>query len=292
MQNRYKLFLISTLSILLSSSFVSAQTSATPAPPNQAAPPAEETSLEEELNQAQTTQTPPAPAPTSELTIQPTEPVTPTTNEVVMDAPDDSSPNLDDEAYAMNGLSFGLTGFVHNYNVDATMFVDDGTADGKKVDLSSKSADFQSVGVVVRYAILPLNRVGTDFVFTVGNTINHSSVNFGSITTARAELNLAYTIDFGKTNALYFFAGGGYEVIHGQDINRLVVPGGGLFQGGAGITFNKKFSLEGLYSYASHRVNQRYLNEAANAAQLQTDFTRSANTVTSNVIQGRLTYAF
>lgn len=292
MQKLNRVFLISIFGVLLNSPLVYAQTTETPAPPNQSAPAAPETSLEDELNQAQTTQ---APAPTSELTSPSAEPLAPTVNEVVMDAPDeDRSSNLDDEVYAINGLSFGLTAFIHNYNVDASMLVDDGTGsgEGKKVDLSSKSADFQSVGVVVRYAILPINRIGTDFVFTLGNTINHGSVNFGSITTARAELNLAYTIDFGKTNALYFLAGGGYEIVHGQDINRLVIPGGGLFQGGMGISFSKKFTIEGLYSYASHKVDKRYLNDASNAAQVETDFSESANNVTSNVIQGRLMYSF
>lgn len=272
------------------------ETAPVPAQPGTTPPPADsELSLENELNQAQT-QAPGTTVPTSsepipaEATMQaPAEPSmnVSETNIVTNDAPNDL-----DEIYAMNGWSFGAAAFFQNYNVDAEMLIDDGTDEGRKVDLSSKSADFQSLGVMARYAILPINKIGTDLNLTLGNSINHDSVNFSSITTARAEINLGYTFDFGKTNAVYVLAGGGYEVVYGQDINRLVVPGGGLFQIGAGITFNKKFSLEAFYSYGTHRVANKYLNDATNAAGVATNFENSANKVTSNVIQGRLLYAF
>lgn len=273
-----------------------AQAPANP-PPGSTPPPADsELSLEEELNQAQTqqstvpTSTEPIPA---EATMQaPTEPTANVSNAEIITNEDE--PSDFDEVYVMNGWSFGVTAFIHNYNVDASMLVDDGIpdSDGTKVDLSSKSADFQSIGVMARYAVLPMNKVGTDFNLTLANSINHASVNFGSISTLRAELNFAYSIDFGKTNALYFLAGGGYEVIYGKDINRIITPGGGLFQIGAGIAFNKKLSMEGFYSYASHRVDKKYLDDASNAAGVATNTEESANTVTSNVIQGRLMYSF
>jgi hypothetical protein len=192
----------------------------------------------------------------------------------------------------MNGWSFGATAFIQNYNVDAQMFIDNGTADGLKVDLSSKSADFQNVGVVARYAILPINKIGTDINLTLGNSINHDSFNFSSITTLRGEINLGYALELGKQNSIYFLAGFGYEVVYGQDINRLVVPGGGMFQIGTGISINKKISVEGFYSYATHTVANSYLNDAANSAGVASDFSESANKVISNIIQGRMTYSF
>lgn len=284
--------------LIFSGTNVYAQGAATPAPGTTPAPPADsELSLEDELNQAQTPQQSTVPTSSEPIPAEATmqTPVEPTANVSNADIiTNEDVPLETDQAFAMNGWSFGVTAFIHNYNVDASMLVDDGVpnSDGVKVDLSSKSNDFQSLGVVGRYAILPLNKFGTDLNITLGNSINHGSVNFSSITTLRAEINIAYTVDFGKTNALYYLVGGGYEVIYGQDINRIIVPGGGLFQIGAGITFNKKLSLEGFYSYASHRVSDRYLNDAKNAVAVATDSSESANKVTSNVIQGRLMYNY
>ncbi|MEQ1722631.1 MAG: hypothetical protein ABL930_05610 [Pseudobdellovibrio sp.] len=285
--NRTKLFLIAILCIVFNGRLALSQTSNVQ-PPSSSTP-ASELSIEEELNQVEQ---PAAPATTSELTT-PSNIVEPTTNELVTEAPQDTNEYaVDEDIYAMNGWSFGAAAFIQNYNVDALMYIDNNTDEGLKVDLSSKSADFQNVGVVARYAILPLNKIGTDINFTLGNSINHDSFNFSSITTLRGEINLGYAIEFAKQNSIYFLAGLGYEAVYGQDINRLVVPGGGMFQIGSGITFNKKISVEAFYSYATHTVAGRYLDDAANSTPIKTSFQDSANRVISNIIQGRLVYAF
>jgi hypothetical protein len=257
--NRTKLFLIAILCIVLNGRFALAQTSSTSTPAM------------------------------SNFTE-------PTTNELVTEAPQDyqdaNEYSVDDDVYIMNGWSFGLAAFIQNYNVDAMMNVDNGTLNGLKVDLSSKSADFQNVGLVARYAILPLNKIGTDINVTLGNSVNHDSLNFSSIMTLRGEINLGYALEFAKQNSIYFLAGLGYEVVYGQDINRLVVPGGGMLQVGTGISFNKKISVEGFYSYATHTVASRYLNDAAKSAGAIASFENSANKVISNVIQGRLIYNY
>lgn len=197
-----------------------------------------------------------------------------------------------EEDFAMNGYSIGLLALTQTFSVKAAMKL---TAGGI-VDLSSDSTDFQSAGLNLRYAIMPFNRIGTDLNFSLGTTVNNESVNYSSITFAKALLNLGYAIPWGKdNNSLYFLLGGGYEYISGSDIQKVLAPGGGTYQAGVGLGLGRKTNIEVFYAFSSHALNNEYIDQAGaiaiskGAAGYEPVGDRK---VTSASIIGRLNYNF
>lgn len=214
-------------------------------------------------------------------------------NEMIWDDEEGSNKQLEFETlYALNGFSLGFVALNQNYNVDAEIYLNSIT----KVDLSSSSSDFQAAGVMLRYAVLPINKIGTDFNFSIYSTTNNDSLGFSSITTAKAELNLAYAMPIGNFAALYVLAGGGYEVVYGNDIEKLLIPGGAAWQLGAGLGLAKKINFEVIYSSSVHSISQKFIDNAINTAITNGATTAATGTVrpkvTANLIQGRLTYSF
>lgn len=196
-----------------------------------------------------------------------------------------------EQEYALNGYSFGALLFNHNYNVNANILIND-----IPVDISRRSADFQSAGMMARYAILPYDKIGADINISLASTVNHGSVNYSSITTLRGEVNLGYAFKMGNSAAMFFLAGVGYEVTKGADINDVLVPGGGAFQLGGGIGFGEKLDFEFIYSYVSHAISNKFLDAAAAAATIAGATSVSYNSreasVVSNVLLGRITYNY
>lgn len=210
------------------------------------------------------------------------------TNEMTLDVDEQQVETLEQE-YALNGYSLGLAVFNQNFNVDAKLLINEKST----VDLSSQSSDFQSAGVMARYAVLPYNKVGTDLNITLGSSLNHNSVGFSSITSVKAELNLGYAIKLFQT-PVYFLGGIGYELIYGNDIQKILSPGGGTVQIGAGIGLGKKFNVELFYCYANHTVSTTFQENAQNigiqgGAKTGRFLTQ---TVTSNIIESKLTYSY
>lgn len=197
-----------------------------------------------------------------------------------------------DVEYALDGFSAGVMFFNQNYNLSAEMIVNGFT----KVNLSTKSADFQSVGVMGRYAVLPYGSIGTDINVSVASTINHSNANFAAILTGKAELNLAYTFKSRVGAPIYIFGGLGVEYVSGREIQALLAPTGSLLQLGAGTGVGKKFNIEVLYSYAKHAVSDAYMDNSINTAVEQgatsVSLDRGQASVSSNVILGRMSYNF
>lgn len=268
----------------------------------------DELSLENELNQAQGT-TSSSPVPTSEEPTSEVDPglesalndpavtgeveepvVSGGRSEVEYDKEELQVQSLEQQ-YAMKGFAMGFVAFNHNYNVDANMRVD-----GVLADISTKSPDFQSVGVGARYAILPFNKVGTDINIAIGSTINHANANFSSIMTVKAEVNLGYSIHFANVIPMYILAGIGHEITKGTDIETIVVPGGGTIQAGAGFGLGKKINFEIFYSVSNHAVSGVYLSSAVQAAKqggaTSAGFKNLTSRVSSNVVLGKLSINF
>ncbi|MEK6628272.1 MAG: outer membrane beta-barrel protein [Bdellovibrionota bacterium] len=196
-----------------------------------------------------------------------------------------------EQEYALNGYSIGALLFNHNYNVKANVLVN-----SVPVDISLKSADFRSAGIMARYAVLPYDKVGADVNISLASSMNHTSLEFSSITTLRAELNLGYAFRMGNSASVYFLAGAGYEVTKGTDINDILVPGGGAFQLGGGIGFAEKLDFEFIYSYVSHAVNDKFFESVAAAAiaggATSVSYNSKGSAVVSNVLLGRVTYNY
>jgi len=196
-----------------------------------------------------------------------------------------------EQEYALDGFSVGALLFNHNYNVYANLLVNNAS-----VDVSRKSSDFQSAGVIGRYAAMPYDKIGTDVSLSVATTLNHASLNYSSILTVRGEVNLAYTFDTGSDTPIYMLGGLGYALTKGKDIEDILSAGGAAFQVGGGIALNKKLNFEFIYSYVKHSIADKYLQSLAASAIANgaTSATYNANeaSVISNVLLGRITFNY
>lgn len=134
-------------------------------------------------------------------------------------------------------------------------------------------ASIQSVGVVVRYAILPYYSLGTDVNISYTRSVNHNSVTYDNtktmseISTLKAELNFGYAVQLSKYLPIYFLAGIGAENTSGGSIENIVNSQGYGGQAGGGIVINSKLNLEGMYSYYFHRISQRIQDDYGKAAK-------------------------
>lgn len=196
--------------------------------------------------------------------------------------------------YLMNGYSFGVEVWQHKYDIKSSLFVQNGSSAEQEIDISSSSADFQSVGGKLRYAILPYDAIGADLNVTAGTSLNHGSNGFASIHTLRGEFNLAYTFDLGGAGGFYILGGAGYEILFGEDIEKIVSYGGaGTAQAGGGISFGS-FSAELMYIMGFHRLSGAFIENAGKQAQNQgaTSYRGGSTKVTAQMISGRLMFAF
>lgn len=195
--------------------------------------------------------------------------------------------------YLINGFAMGVEVWQHRYNIKGSLYVAAGGPE-QEVDISSDSADFQSIGIKGRYAILPYGALGADMNVTLGTSLNHGSNSFAAIHTARGEFNLAYTFDMGGSGGFYLLGGLGYEILFGEDIEKLVAYGGaGTVQAGAGISFGS-VGAELLYMMGFHSVNSTFMETAEKKARDQgaTSVRRGSSKVTAQMIVGRLTFSF
>lgn len=221
----------------------------------------------------------------------PTAPSTSVVSETNLDTEGQEVETLEQE-YAINGFLLGLAIYNQNYNVDAKVLLDS----TREVDVSSGSSDFQSAGVIGRYAILPIDKFGTDISASISSSVNHNNVGFSSITILKAEVNLGYAMLVGAHTPIYFLAGLGYEVVKGTDIEKILVPGGSSVQIGSGIGIGKKFNIEALYSYSIHSINPYFSETTINYAKQVGGATTVEflphNKVYSNIIHTRITYSY
>ena len=288
--------LIHLLSIIVFLSACSAKAQQTPAP---ATPPPDDATLEEELNQALGQ---PAPTPASGFIS----PVAPPMDSGVDEAPLITETDDDAEGaknlvrdlephYSLNGWSFGVQMWNHRYNITAA--IDVTSAGGITTNnLSATSADFQSIGGVLRYAILPYDSLGSDLSLTVGTSLNHGSNNFAAIYTVKAEGNLGYTLEVGSGLSAYILGGLGFEGLFGNDIENIVSrSGAGTVQVGGGIGVGKNLNAEVFYSRAFHHLSSSFIDRAGQRAKDAGATSYVGNgkfSVTEEIISGRLMYNF
>lgn len=197
-----------------------------------------------------------------------------------------------EQEYLMKGRSFGAVLYNQNYNVRAEVLINSTAT----VDVSRKTSDFQNIGVMGRYAILPYEKVGTDINFSLSNSINHGQVNFSPILNLKGEVNVGYTFSFGRSTAFYLYGGLGYEYTLGKEIEEIIIPGGGTSQVGGILGVSKNLNIELSYLYSRHTISDKYFNPiiqaAINAGATTVDFDGSQASVTSNTILGRITYEY
>ncbi len=188
--------------------------------------------------------------------------------------------------FAMHGFSIGAV--MNSLSYDTTIKVYNPSAPAQpRVSSTVEGSAIQSVGVVGRYSILPVDKVGTDINASYLTSINHDAVGLPSISAIKGELNLAYTFGLKKDVKLYAFAGGGMQYIMGSDINRVMKKFGSGAQAGAGINF-QKINIDFLYSYYRNAIADD-VNSTATATQA---YDTGGSYVVTKGIVGRATLNF
>lgn len=199
-----------------------------------------------------------------------------------------------EQQYAMNGFSIGFVMYNQNYNIHAGVLAAKSGVT-QTYDISSSSSNIQSAGGVIRYAILPYNKVGTDINISYSSSLNHTDAGLSPITAIKGELNIGYAFQPIHTISVYLLAGAGYEVIYGNDIEKVLIPGGGLVQIGGGFGLGEKFNIEAFYAHSEHHLSQKFIDNAVSTA-LSNGFTTAnlvpEQSVTSDIIHARVTFTY
>ncbi len=201
-----------------------------------------------------------------------------------------SQPNPEDK-YALLGYSFGTLLFIQNFSTTTKV-----KADSTPLTLTTKTADFQNAGFVIRYSNIPFDTVGMDYSGAIATSINHNSSNYAAITSIKLDFNLSYARQTADKLPYYFLAGVGYQLLNGSSITNLVSGGAAVFQLSSGLILLKSLSIEVGYQYSKYTLSSDFYDtlETAIRAQGVTSvvFDETASSAVSNVILGRLTYKF
>jgi hypothetical protein len=167
-------------------------------------------------------------------------------------------PKRDDHSFY--GFSFGVAMSAINLNLGIETYDPRPVPTTPPFTKESETDAFLNFGVVGRYSILPVDRIGTDINVGYYTSMNHESIsldpNDSSKTAARlsvfkAELNLGYTIGLSKGMKIYFLGGAGAQYMIESPIKNLLRFGGGA-QVGGGINI-QNFNVELMYSYYRNR---------------------------------------
>lgn len=130
--------------------------------------------------------------------------------------------------------------------------------------INRQTNSIQHVGVMLRYAITPFYKLGTDLNVSYSKSQNHNSITvkdtqtLGEITTLKGELNLAYAIEMGAV-PVYFLAGFGAEKVSGNEVEKLINSNGVGGQIGGGFVINSTINVEAIYAYYIHRISNAML---------------------------------
>ncbi len=154
----------------------------------------------------------------------------------------------------------------------------------------------QSFGIMIRYAIVPFYKLGTDINVSFLKSQNHKSVTVNQkalteVTTLKGELNFTYAIELAGSIPLYFLVGIGTEQVSGGDIENLLKSNGAGGQAGAGITVLSTINLEMLYSYYEHRISNDLVGRETSGFPIRSIDTQKAKIISKGPLV-RGTYSF
>lgn len=196
------------------------------------------------------------------------------------------SDEIDREIYAMHGFSFGLIGATQDYNQVIERYNPSTGADIASARIP-ETKGFQNFGVMGRYSILPVDRIGTDINVSYVKSMNHTSIGREGMSAIKGELNLAYTFGISRAVKLYVLAGGGVEQLSGTQILSLADAQGYGGQAGFGINFGT-INLEAMYSFYRHKISNGLIG-----AGTSTDTVRAEKSfVDFSGIAGRASFNF
>ena len=172
--------------------------------------------------------------------------------------------DLSREDHSFYGISVGLLGTAQTF--DATVVIYN-PSDANVASISQKVelSNFQYVGALLRYSILPIDRIGTDLNISYATSMNHASIEKKSISIIKGELNLGYTLKLNQGIKIYALLGGGVQDVQGSDINLTTERMG--YGGQAGLGFNfARVNVETVYSYYRHNLSNTFLQSGTTTA--------------------------
>ncbi len=155
-----------------------------------------------------------------------------------------------------------------------------------------QSDPIQSFGVMLRYAVAPFYKLGTDFNVSYLKSINHKNTKFlDEITTLKGEFNLCYAVNFLDKAPIYFLGGIGVETVSGRGVEDVLNRYGIGAQIGGGVVLFSTINIEGVYAYYQHRISNKIYDSNINAVPSASIDTESAKIINQGLVM-RGTYSF
>lgn len=193
------------------------------------------------------------------------------------------------DEFAMHGWSIGFAGFAQNFNAYYEII---NPATGEPISGASRSGELfdepvQYAGLVVRYAILPVNRLGTDINFSAVTSLNHDSVGITSSSISRLEGNLAYTQGISAGVKLYIFLGAGVQYVNGKEFELMIQHLGYGGQAGGGLSLSR-VNIDVMYSQYRNRIRGDYNDRTTVLMAYDTNDSH----IDSSGLVGRFTFNF
>jgi len=189
---------------------------------------------------------------------------------------------------ALYGFSAGLMYLGQPYVIKAKI-----KTNLETIDTNQQSDIYQNFGFILRYAMLPYQKIGTDLNLSYVMSQNHGSMpnQQKAVNIIRGEVNLGYAFHAFEKMPAYFFGGLGYEEIHGETIENILNKNGLGAQLGFGVVFFTTVNVEGAFSYYQHRISDQFVNTAIQKNSTATIDTDSA-TVSALGFLVRTTFDF
>lgn len=157
---------------------------------------------------------------------------------------------------ALHGFSIGLIYMTHPYVINATV-----KTKTEEIKVSDETGYVNNFGVLLKYAIVPFDKIGTDLNISYLTSQNHGTLAkpLELMHIVRAELNLTYAFNLFDHVPIYTLLGGGYEIIQGNSVKIFMNQNGLGGQIGGGLVIASKINIEGLFSYYMHRLSGEYV---------------------------------
>ncbi len=179
---------------------------------------------------------------------------------------------------ALHGFSVGLIYLIHPYVINATV-----KTKTEEIKVNDETGYVHNFGVLLKYAIAPFDKIGTDLNISYLTSQNHGTLAkpLELMHIVRGELNLTYAFNLFDHVPVYTLLGGGYEIIQGNSVKSFMNQNGLGGQIGGGLVIASKINIEGLFSYYVHNLSGEYVQ-----SYIAKDKTSEINDDSSVIVKG------
>ncbi|MBC7743080.1 MAG: hypothetical protein H7061_12840 [Bdellovibrionaceae bacterium] len=195
------------------------------------------------------------------------------------------------DLHAMYGWSLGFQSSNESYKSNVDLVDSNNTISSRRVFAESDS--FLNMGVVGRYAILPVDRLGSDLNLSFMQSTNNAPTGESvAQVIIKGEVNLAYTWAINKGFKIYALLGGGFQNIQGVLINKTIERAGSGGQAGLGFNFGM-INVEAMYSYYRHKISSdQYYSYYLKSSDPSMRVNSKSSYAEASGIVGRATFNF